>query len=226
MSFVQNRGPLWVGVEELRRGWGWFVGLGLILLLLGLLCLSSAAAAFLVWELILAYSLIAGGVLSLAHAFWRRRWGGFFLEMFSGILYVVVGSMILYNPLTSGIGLGLLIGLALLIGGAFRIAVSLTTPMHHQAWVFLNGVLTLAAGVYLLWLMRYSPPSGMWLIGVFFGVELVFNGWSLVMLGLVARKVSQATAGPEWRDTTSPGVPGTGAGEGIIPPSSGPPAGP
>jgi uncharacterized membrane protein HdeD (DUF308 family) len=54
----------------------------------------------------------------VVHAFVRRRWGGFFLELFAGILYAVVGLMIVGNPAEGAVALTLLIAVFLMIGGA------------------------------------------------------------------------------------------------------------
>jgi uncharacterized membrane protein HdeD (DUF308 family) len=40
------------------------------------------------------------------------------------------------------------------------------------------------------------PVSGLWVIGLFVGLDMLSNGWWLVMLGLAARKVGDAMAQP------------------------------
>jgi uncharacterized membrane protein HdeD (DUF308 family) len=37
----------------------------------------------------------------------------------------------------------------------------------------------------LIW--RQWPVSGLWVIGLFIGIELIFDGWALAMLGITAR---------------------------------------
>ena len=184
MATGRDRGPHWVGIEELKRSWGWFVGLGVILIVLGLIALSVSVAVTLVTVILFGWLLIVGGVLSAAHAFWRRRWGGFFIDLFTGILYVVVGLMLVGNPAEGAATLTLLITLSLLLGGIFRIIVALAVRFHHWVWTLLNGIVTLLLGI-LIW--RQWPLSGLWVIGLFIGIDMIFYGWSLVMLGLTAR---------------------------------------
>jgi uncharacterized membrane protein HdeD (DUF308 family) len=31
------------------------------------------------------------------------------------------------------------------------------------------------------------PVSGLWVIGLFIGIDMIFYGWSLIMLGVTAR---------------------------------------
>jgi uncharacterized membrane protein HdeD (DUF308 family) len=39
----------------------------------------------------------------------------------------------------------------------------------------------------MIW--RQWPVSGLWVIGLFIGIDLIFYGWSLVMLGLLAKRL-------------------------------------
>jgi len=133
MSTGMHQGWHSVGAEELRQSWAWFLGLGIVLVLLGLLALLWAVVATLVSVVIFGWLLLFGGVLSVLHAFLRRRWGGFLIELFAGLLYVIVGLLIVGNPAASAVALTLFIAFFLLIGGLFRVVAALTVRFHH--WV-------------------------------------------------------------------------------------------
>jgi uncharacterized membrane protein HdeD (DUF308 family) len=45
----------------------------------------------------------------------------------------------------------------------------------------------------LIW--RQWPLSGLWVIGLFVGIEMIMYGWTLVMLSMVARG-ARSGAGP------------------------------
>ena len=106
-----------IGAEELRRTWGWLLALGVALVILGVLALSWSVLTTLASVVFFGWLLVVGGVLAVVHAFLRRRWGGFFLELFGGILYVVIGFMIVANPVGASIDLTLVIAVFLMIGG-------------------------------------------------------------------------------------------------------------
>jgi uncharacterized membrane protein HdeD (DUF308 family) len=116
---------------------------------------------------------------------------GFFIDRLTGLLYVAVGFMIVANPEISAISLTLLIALFLIFGGIFKIAVAITGRYQHWAWLLLYGVVTLALGI-SIW--RQWPLSGLWVVGLFVGIDMVLNGWSLVMLGIVAKRLSSRLA--------------------------------
>ena len=120
------------------------------------------------------------------HAFSCAKWSGFFIDLLTGILYVVVGFMMIANPGESAAALTLLIAMFLMFGGIFRIVVAISTRYQHWGWLLLHGVVSLLLGI-SIW--RQWPLSGLWVIGLFVGIDMLLNGWSLVMLGLAAHKL-------------------------------------
>ncbi len=80
----------------------------------------------------------------------------------------------------------MLIAVFLIMGGTFRIVAALAVRFHHRAWVMLNGVISLLLGL-LIW--SQWPVSGLWVIGLFIGIDMIFYGWSLIMLGFTARRL-------------------------------------
>ncbi|HXY33536.1 MAG TPA: DUF308 domain-containing protein, partial [Planctomycetaceae bacterium] len=139
------------------------------------------------------WMLLIGGILSAGHAFWRKHWKGFFLDLAIGVLYVVAGLMMVGNPVAAAVSLTLLIAMFLLMEGIFRIIVALSGQLEHRGWVMLNGLITAGLGI-LIW--RQWPLSGLWVIGLFVGIEMIFYGWSLVMLSLVVKGAVVPAEGP------------------------------
>ena len=172
-------------VEELRRGSNWFLVEGIVLLVIGMFALAYDVLATLASVVFFGWLLIIGGLMAAVHGFWRKAWAGFFLDLISGILYLAVGTMIVANPGASALALTLVIALFLVFGGLFRIAAALAVRPPHLAWVVVNGVTSLFLGV-LIW--SQWPLSGLWVIGFFIAIEMIMNGWSLIMLGLMAKR--------------------------------------
>ncbi|MDR3636349.1 MAG: HdeD family acid-resistance protein [Isosphaeraceae bacterium] len=175
-----------VGQDELRRRWGWFLGLGILLIVLGTVALGSTFLLTVVSVLFFGWLLIFGGVFQAVHAFLSKRWSGFFLDLLTGLLYVAVGFMIVANPSASAIALTLLIAVFLIFGGIFRVVVALAVPYQNRVWLVLHGVINVLLGVAIWW---QWPLSGLWVIGLFVGVDMIFNGWALVMLALAAKSL-------------------------------------
>ena len=89
------------------------------------------------------------------------------------------------GPLVAAEGLdALLLAATFLAGGLIRIVITLLDRFPGWPWVLLNGFVTLLLGI-LIW--RQWPESSFWVIGLFVGIDLLFSGWSWVMLGLLVR---------------------------------------
>ena len=76
----------------------------------------------------------------------------------------------------------------LTFGGIFRILVAVTIRFQNWVWLLLHGVVNVLLGI-AIW--RQWPLSGLWVIGLFVGIDMLLNGWSLVMLGLAAKKLPE-----------------------------------
>jgi uncharacterized membrane protein HdeD (DUF308 family) len=184
------------GSGELRRSWGWYLVFGIALIIIGTIALGSALLMTIASVFFFGWLLIVGGVMEIVHAFWHKRWAGFFLDLLTGILYVVAGWMIMSNPKESALLLTLVIAMFLVFEGVFRIVAALAVRYPHWGWLLLNGVISLLLGV-MIW--RQWPYSGLWVIGLFVGIEMLLNGWSLVMLSLAGRNLPEeasAARGP------------------------------
>lgn len=177
--------PYFSGIEEIRRNWGWFLGLGILLIILGIAAISSAFYVTLFSVFLLGLFLIAGGAVHIVHAFMARQWSGLFLTLLLGILYIATGIICVTKPAVAAMSLTLWIAVFLFIAGLFRMFTSAMTRFEHWGWVFFNGLITFILGI-----MIFSdwPVSGLWVIGLFIGIDLLLSGWSCVLLALAARQ--------------------------------------
>jgi uncharacterized membrane protein HdeD (DUF308 family) len=183
--------PFATELQELRRNWGWFLVLGIGLILLGTLAIGASCIATLATVWTFGILILIGGVVEIAGSFRAQRWSGFFLHVLAGVLYLVVGFFMLAHPVEAAAGLTLMLAALFLAGGLFRIILSLSHRFPGWGWTLLNGVITLLLGI-LIW--RRWPEASYWVIGLFMGIELIFAGWSWVMLALAVRNVPKETA--------------------------------
>lgn len=175
-----------VGTGDLRRRWRSVFWLGALLVALGAIATMAAPFLTLASMVLIGCLLMFVGLLQGLHAFAYRRWGGFFVDLLASILYLVVGFLIVANPGATAEALTLLIALFLIFGGIFRFVIALMIQFHHSGWLLLHGVINFLLGVIIC---QQWPMSGHVIIGLFLGLDLVFNGLSLMMLGLAANKL-------------------------------------
>jgi uncharacterized membrane protein HdeD (DUF308 family) len=112
--------------------------------------------------------------------------------LLAGVLYAVAGVVMIANPALAAVSLTLLIAIILIVAGLFRLVVAFSTPLHHRGWLILNGVISILLGV-MIW--RSWPVSGLWVIGMFIGIDMIFDGWTEIMLALSVRRLAASGAG-------------------------------
>ncbi len=179
-------------LHAVRDHWWWFLLLGILLVVLGTVALSAAPFVTLVTVNVFGFLLLGAGIVQIVNSFWAGRWSGLLLHLLIGILYVITGFLIVDRPFKAEIGLTYMIALFLLVAGLFRIVASLLIRFHDWGWVLLNGIITLLLGLMIL---RQFPSSGLWVIGMFVGIDMLFNGWSWIMLSLGLRSLKARAAG-------------------------------
>ena len=182
--------PFLSDIQGLQRNWGWLLALGIISIILGILALGSSAFFTIASMIFFGWILLIMGILELVYSFWQRHWGGFFLHLLNGILAGVVGVILIGNPAASALFLTLMLAMFFMAAGLFRIITSLAMRFPSWGWRLFNGIITLLLGI-LLW--AQWPLSGLWAIGMFIGVDLIFSGWASVMLALAARSLPSRT---------------------------------
>ena len=110
------------------------------------------------------------------------------IHMLIGVLYAVVGYMIVDSPVVNMVLITKFIAIFLIVSGVFRIISALVMRFQDWGWVLLNGGVTLLLGIII---NRQLPEAAVWVIGLFIGIEMIFNGWTWVMLALGLRAVAK-----------------------------------
>lgn len=177
--------------QAIRGKWGWLVALGLALILLASVLIAFPVVATLATIAILGALILVAGAAETLGAFWFREWSGFFLALLSGILGIVIGLMLLANPIRGGITLTLLLACFLFVGGIFKTAAALTHRVEGWPWLLLSGLIDIVLGV-LIW--QELPIAGLTVIGLLVGISILFRGFLWLMLGLALRRLPRPSA--------------------------------
>jgi uncharacterized membrane protein HdeD (DUF308 family) len=178
-------------VQAIRGKWIWLVVLGIALIVLGTILLGSPVIATLATVTTLGVLILLGGVIEVVGAFWCQEWSGFFLALLSGILGIVVGLMLLGNPIEGGITLTVLLASVLFVSGIFKAIAAVTHRFEGWGWLLLNGVIDVVLGV-MIW--RELPMSGLTIIGVLVGISMIFRGVWWLMVGFALKRVPSSAA--------------------------------
>jgi uncharacterized membrane protein HdeD (DUF308 family) len=176
MSTNHFTGPLLTGIQELRSSWGWFMFLGIVLLLLGTVCILGNVTATFVTVVTLGWFLMISGVIGLMHAFRVQGWEGFFLQLLGALLRGFTGYLLIRYPASGAATITLILASFFIIGGLFRAIGAQALRFPHWGWASLSGVISVALGVMLL---VQLPVSSLWFIGFAIGLDMIVEGIAL-----------------------------------------------
>jgi uncharacterized membrane protein HdeD (DUF308 family) len=175
-------------LEPLRAKSGWIVALGAVYVIAGLVALGSVVMATVATVFLVGIMMLIAGAAEVINAFQIKTWGKFLLWILLGALYIVAGFVTFENPLLAAATLTLLLGIALLASGIARIVLAFSMKAAMPwIWVLLSGVVTLLFGLVIL---AHWPVSGLYILGLFLGIDLVLAGASWIGIGLGLRRLS------------------------------------
>lgn len=171
----------------LRDNWGWFLALGIILLIFGLIAagnILTATAATVYW---IGLLMIAAGIVEIIHAFSVKGWGSSVLSILAALVYVVAGWFAFANPVAAAGMLTLFLGIALVVSGAIHVAIGVQErPLTGWGWVVLSGVVTILAGAIIIsgW-----PANSVWILGLFLAVDLIVRGITYIAISFGLKRL-------------------------------------
>jgi len=183
-EFAEN--PLLAGMDEIRNSWGWFLGLGILLMLLGAVCIIGDVTATFATVLFFGWLLLISGIVALVQAFSTRNWSGFFLHLLSALFRGFTGYLLVRYPLAGAASLTLILASFFVVTGIFRAIAAGAMKFPRWGWAVFSGIVSVVLGVVLL---AQMPVSSIWFIGFAIGVDLIFDGASLIGFGTAIHQV-------------------------------------
>lgn len=173
--------------EGPSRAWGWMLALASLLILLGLIAMSSLALGARVYVVLLGWLLVGGGALQIGGAFFYRGFGGLGAELLFGALAIVLGAVLIWTPVVAGSLIALLVILGLVADAVIEGVRSALT--RHPGWIW--PVLLALLAVALAAAVILNPALLLPLLGFVVGVKLVLRGIILLLSALEVRKMSR-----------------------------------
>ena len=172
--------------EQLRASWVWMAVLAVISLIGGILALLNPLAATIAATVMAGWVFAALGAIQVIQSFRVTGWPGFLWGLLFGVLTLVVGLSLVFNPLAGMVSLTLLVGVLFLVIGVVKILYSFSLrPISGWGWVLVSGIVSVALGVMILSDFPYSATS---VLGILLAVELLSNGVLFLLLALGLRK--------------------------------------
>jgi uncharacterized membrane protein HdeD (DUF308 family) len=166
------------GLQDSKSSWGWYMTLGILIALLGLFALGSVVFTSVFTAALVGWLLLLGGIFQFLSIFFVSE--GRFTNAMLGILYAIVGLIIISNPDASLATLTLLLAIVWIVGGLGKTLAALFAgaEMTNRGWAIFAGIITFLLGI-LVW--AHWPASSYYIVGLYVGIELLIAGIAMSM---------------------------------------------
>lgn len=170
--------------QLLTQKWKWFVGLGFVSLIIGVLCLIDTVFVTLAMVIILGILLIVAGLAQIIHACYVKGWNSFLWSALYGIIYLIGGILLMREPVSGSVIITVFLGICFCFGGIMRMVIGFNHKgMRGWGLLIFSGILALILGFILF----AYPISGLWFIGFMVGFDLIFIGAAWIQLGFTLK---------------------------------------
>lgn len=171
--------------RELASKWGWFMAMGILLLVVGVIAAFTLPFATTAVTIYIGIMMLFGGAIQTVHAFSVKSWGRFFYWLIAGLLYTIGAIVCLVEPILAAAFFTFLLGFLLIVAGVIRIVVGFQSRgVRGYGWIIAAGIITAIAGLIITtgW-----PFNSLWVLGLFLSIDLIFQGWSWIAFSLGLR---------------------------------------
>lgn len=166
-------------------GRGWLIFGGVVSLLAGFFAIAAPGVFSLILTQFLGALLLVLGVAGIFQALFGKNAAHRVLSLLSAMVRVAAGSALFFLTGEGMTILTLILAAVFVAEGVFCIATSFGLKSNPAwIWLLLNGVVAIVLGgmIFSKW-----PSDSDWVVGLLYGIQSIFTGSSLLMLGLRAK---------------------------------------
>ncbi len=176
-------------LDGIRKNAKLTVTCGIILIVAGFLAIVSPLVAGLSITIMVGAMLAVSGIGQSFLAFKAGAFGKGLMVFIVGVLMAIAGFYMMSQPVAGLASLTLILMVYLLATGLLEIVVAFQLkPATGWGVELFNGIVTLLLGI-MLW--RQFPLSGVWAVGILFGIKMIFSGWAFVLIGRTVKQVAK-----------------------------------
>lgn len=169
-------------LEYLQQHWRLFLAEGIFLMLLGFAAIIIPQIISVVIVIFLGWIIVLAGAMHLGRALLFRSMPGFGLWLGLGILQIVVGVLLIADPIAGVLTLTMMMALFFASEGVIKIYLALMLrPLPHWNFMLFSGITALVFAVLIL---AFWSETAHWLLGLFLGTNMVILGSSMVKMSL------------------------------------------
>jgi uncharacterized membrane protein HdeD (DUF308 family) len=167
-------------------GRGWLIFGGIVSLLAGFFAIAAPGIFSLVLTQFLGALLLVLGVAGIFQALFGKSTTHRILSLLSALVRVGAGSALFFLTGEGMAILTLILAAVFVAEGIFCITASFGLRSNPAwIWLLLNGIVAIVLGgmIFAKW-----PSDAAWVVGLLYGIQSIFSGSALLMLGLRAKR--------------------------------------
>ena len=150
--------------------------LGIILAIIGVICLIYPVVASIWIEIIVGACFVCAAFFMLFNISSKEGGWNKFYYIFLILLYLLAGVIMLANPFEGTMMIMVILGFLFTFEGVVAIVFWSNNKTASNSWLLLlNGMVTLVLGALVL----FNLSSGIWFLGMLAGIDLIFTGITL-----------------------------------------------
>ena len=166
----------------MQAHWRLFLFEGIFFILLGLCAIIIPQFFTVVIVILLGWLIVLGGVIHVSRALFFRDMPGFGLWLGLGILQMVVGYLLIADPIAGVLTLTMMMTLFFAFEGIIKIYLALMMrPLPQWNFMLFSGVTALLFAAIIL---TFWSETEHWLLGLFLGINMMMLGGSMVKMSL------------------------------------------
>lgn len=174
--------------DAVARNRTWFIILGVVFIILGAFAIAFPLTVTIAAKVVLGWLFLIGGIAQIIHAFSTQNWSQFFLNLWVGVVYALVGGWLAFLPLAGIVTLTVLLAAMFIAQGVLEFSMGFRLrPLPGWVWMLISGTVAIVVGVLLL---AGLPSSALWAIGLLVGINMISSGFAYLILALVAGRLA------------------------------------
>ena len=166
----------------LQKHWRIFLIEGLVFILLGLSAIVIPQLFTIAIVIFLGWIIVLGGFIQVSRPLSFPDIPGFGLWLGLGILQIIVGYLLIADPVSGVLTLTMMMTLFFAFEGIIKIYLALMMrPLPHWNFVLFSGVTAL---IFAIIILAFWSETAHWLLGLFLGINMILLGVSMVKMSL------------------------------------------
>jgi uncharacterized membrane protein HdeD (DUF308 family) len=170
-------------LDYMQAHWRLFLFEGFFFILLGFFAIVIPQLFSVVIVIFLGWLVVIGGVIHISRALYFRDMPGFGLWLGLGVLQIVVGYLLIADPIAGVLTLTMMMTLFFALEGCIKIYLALMMrPLPHWNFMLFSGITALGFAIIIL---AFWSDTAHWLLGLFLGINMIMLGASMVKMSLL-----------------------------------------